>query len=412
MRRAAASRRFVRLAIDATAFFAAPADRGRSAHFVFLLGLLLGACGDPLRATPPQAPAAPESQPASRPTSRPTTPFDGPYVTPSSQGGFVARSVVLRDGKPEIAVETIPAAAPFLSVTVPGLENPLRVALRGPAVAPVCEAPAPERLFVVSDIEGEAAALVALLRANGVIDAAGAWTFGAGHVVYLGDVFDRGDHVVECLWLLYELEARARAGGGEVHFVLGNHEVMNFVGDFRYVRPKYAAAAEALGGDLARLHARETVLGDWLRTRPAALKLGSEFFVHGGVSPAVAGRKPTATGLSSALRAALARDPFGAPPVETLLPAVVSYPQGILWYRGYFEEPRLSSPEVAEILAALGVERLIVGHTVVPEIGFRYEGRVLAVDVHHAGGISQAALREGTRWFRTSSDGARIALRP
>src|SRR3546814_11883376 len=40
--------------------------------------------------------------------------------------------------------------------------------------------PMPERILAVSDIEGEFAAFVRLLRATGVIDESFAWTWGAG----------------------------------------------------------------------------------------------------------------------------------------------------------------------------------------------------------------------------------------
>ena len=42
-----------------------------------------------------------------------------------------------------------------------------------------------------------------------------------------------------------QLEAQADADGGMVHLLLGNHEVMNLVGDLRYVAAgEYAAFAE------------------------------------------------------------------------------------------------------------------------------------------------------------------------
>ncbi len=48
--------------------------------------------------------------------------------------------------------------------------------------------------------------------------------------MFAGDMFDRGDQVTECLWLVYALEETAKAAGGYVHFILGNHELMNLQG--------------------------------------------------------------------------------------------------------------------------------------------------------------------------------------
>ncbi len=59
-------------------------------------------------------------------------------------------------------------------------------------------------------------------------------------------MFDRGEQVTECLWLIYSLEEKAKAVGGYVHFVLGNHEIMNLQGDFRYVQEKYKITAQVM----------------------------------------------------------------------------------------------------------------------------------------------------------------------
>ncbi len=349
---------------------------------------------------------------------------DGPYVYVEPSGGWTVKRIVKIDAELQPLVEKFSADTPALSVPIPktaataattraaATPATFLVQLRGPATAPDAVLPAVEKIFVVSDIEGEWAALVKLLVAGKVIDETFAWTFGKGHVVFLGDLFDRGAHVVECLWLLYELEAKARAAGGAVHFILGNHEVMNLVGDFRYVVPKYPATASLLGESLAGLHDRRTVLGQWLRTRNAMLKIGDELFVHGGVAPAVAAAKTTPAALNDALRKALAAEVFGAPPLDPLLPLAAGYPDGLIWYRGYLNAPVLPVAEIDAVLAAFSVQRVVIGHTVVNEIGLHHGGRVLAVDVRHAHGTSHAALRDGDGWFRLLASGERVALKP
>src|SRR5688572_1530988 len=57
----------------------------------------------------------------------------------------------------------------------------------------------PSKLFVVSDIEGQYVYFKQLLQAAGVMDESFNWTFGKGHLVICGDVFDRGNQVAECL---------------------------------------------------------------------------------------------------------------------------------------------------------------------------------------------------------------------
>jgi hypothetical protein len=53
--------------------------------------------------------------------------------------------------------------------------------------------------------------------------------------VQLGDILDRGDGERQCMDLLFKLKEEAREAGGQVHVLLGNHEVRNVDLDFRYV---------------------------------------------------------------------------------------------------------------------------------------------------------------------------------
>jgi hypothetical protein len=74
-----------------------------------------------------------------------------------------------------------------------------------------------------------------------------------GSLILTGDFFDRGLRVTECLWLMYKLEGEALAAGGRVHFLLGNHEVMNLSGDHTYVRSKYVEGARLMEEVIQRL---------------------------------------------------------------------------------------------------------------------------------------------------------------
>ena len=65
-------------------------------------------------------------------------------------------------------------------------------------------------------------------------------------LVQTGDIFDRGAKVREALDLLMRLEDEAKRAGGRVEFLLGNHEVMNLLHEFRDVSPAaYASFADA-----------------------------------------------------------------------------------------------------------------------------------------------------------------------
>ena len=196
--------------------------------------------------------------------------------------------------------------------------------------------------------------------------------------------------------------------GGAVHVLLGNHEVMILTGDLRYVRGKYLENARLLGGTVPSLHGRDTVLGRWLRTRNAVLRIGGEIFVHGGISPAIAREETDLGRMNGALRTALLADAWPKP-LEGVL-RLVAGGDGLTWYRGYVEKPP-GEKEMDGVLAAFRAQRVVVGHTLVDRIGFLIGGRVLALDVHHAEGRSEAAVRDGEgRWHRLLPDGTRERL--
>ncbi len=185
------------------------------------------------------------------------------------------------------------------------------------------------RIVAVSDPHGAYNALVETLGHAGVIDGTQAWSGGTTHLVITGDLTDRGADSRKIMDLVMRLEAESQEQGGMVHLTLGNHEVMNLVGDLRYVsRGEYAAfaaeetaaererwfrqyrAAQAiespLGTDDETLRAEfdknhppgffahraafssEGKYGRWLLQKPLLVVVNETAFVHGGLPPLVA----------------------------------------------------------------------------------------------------------------------------
>ena len=68
---------------------------------------------------------------------------------------------------------------------------------------------------------------------------------GKATFVQLGDLLDRGPKPREVMDLMMALEKEAPQAGGRVVPLLGNHEVMNLMGDLRYVTVEnYASFAD------------------------------------------------------------------------------------------------------------------------------------------------------------------------
>ena len=269
---------------------------------------------------------------------------------------------------------TVPAVGALPAFTVP---------LRAPAGGCARRSGAgarDRRLFVMADTHGEFAIAVELLRKQGVIDSALKWSFGDGHLAVLGDVFDRGPRQTELLWLIYELEQEAQSAGGGVHLVLGNHETLALLGARQYLHPKYLAAARAPGvPSYAALWDGNTLLGQWLRTKPTVQKIGGYLCLHGGLSAEIVDRGYTLDFMNKTVRDMLNfTPPYEGPnaryaPEDLQLfarktPAatqaereaaifMVMHPLGPQWYRGYFPEatrdsgfPPASDGDVSRVL--------------------------------------------------------------
>lgn len=115
-----------------------------------------------------------------------------------------------------------------------------------PAHAGTWHFPDVERVVAIGDVHGAYDSLVATLQSARVIDDRLTWSGGKTHLVFTGDLLDRGAKSRDVMDLVMRLEKEALRDGGRVHLVLGNHEVMNLTGDLRYVaNAEYVAFMDA-----------------------------------------------------------------------------------------------------------------------------------------------------------------------
>ena len=189
----------------------------------------------------------------------------------------------------------------------------------------------PSRIIAIGDIHGSLDGFTAILKKTGLIDGQHKWTGGRAHLLQTGDYTDRGDGTRAVMDLLMALERQAKDAGGRVVALLGNHEVMNLIGETRDVtREIYATFADANSekkqqqawenyAKLAELktqkgepvppvyaQTRESWLtthplgyaeykealsprgkyGAWLRGKPMVAEAGGSIFMHAGINPA------------------------------------------------------------------------------------------------------------------------------
>jgi len=203
----------------------------------------------------------------------------------------------------------------------------------GPSKAP---AEPPESIVAIADVHNAFDDFVAILRHTGLIDTQNHWTGGKTTFVQVGDLLDRGPKPREVMDLMMALEKEAVQAGGRVVSLLGNHEVMNIMGDLRYVVPvNYASFADgnsekrqkAAYDEYVKWRGNQTSLladlpqpmeltetewmarhpagfiehreafgpkgeyGRWLRGHAAVAEIDGIIFLHGGIHPDLAKTK-------------------------------------------------------------------------------------------------------------------------
>lgn len=178
-------------------------------------------------------------------------------------------------------------------------------------------APTP-RIVAVGDVHGAGAAFISILQRAGLINDQKQWSGGTAILVQTGDLFDRGQDVRQILDFLIALERQAAAAGGRVQSLLGNHELMNLLGETRDVAPElyqqfadsrseskrdeaFQAASKLKDGapgdkatwlndhPLGYVEYRDALSADgqygkWLRGKPIIAEIGGTVFMHGGIN--------------------------------------------------------------------------------------------------------------------------------
>lgn len=315
---------------------------------------------------------------------------------------------------------------------------------RGQTAAFPCDIKTTERIVAVGDVHGAFDQFVAILRAAGLIDTRNRWIGKKAVLVQTGDVTDRGPDSRKAIDLLRKLEGEAQRAGGRVVALLGNHEFMRLVSDWRYVSQgetdafknsdsadlrerafvvfstEAEKAAKAVGKPFDAAAYREQFMkeiplgslemrfafeakgeyGAWVRQRAAIARINGILFLHGGVSDAAASLG--CEGINAAVRKELLSLPIPLEQVPSLFSASETGP---LWYRGLANEAEASlAPKLDMILQQMGARAVVIGHTTVPgRVNVRLGGRIIQIDTgmvsgeFYPGGVASALELHGDK---------------
>lgn len=393
--------------------------------YLYLLSILfvfsLVACGssskdDPI--DPPQEPEKPIDDPV-KPTY--TFPMDGPYIIYENNDKVRVISISEDGVFKDETLNKLPDNYSFEVITH-DKKHRFSVKLFKPQ-RQEWKQDAPDKVLAISDPHGNFDCFYSVLRANGVINDAYGWTFGKNHLLINGDVFDRGDDVLPIFWLTYKLQKEASDAGGAVHFLLGNHESMVLRGDLRYMNGKYSRMAQKLGFDYSLLFAANTELGKWIGLANTMQIIGSELYVHAGLAQGMYDYDLPISYVNAQMSRGIFLDKDGRDKLSDYSKYLFSSSSstqggpGPVWYRGmvgYDGHEPLKESTLELLLERYGVDRVVVGHTVMNDVSAFYSQRVIAINVDNQSNFDRKAGRgilvEGSKIWVINDKGEKSAL--
>jgi Calcineurin-like phosphoesterase len=225
-------------------------------------------------------------------------------------------------------------------------------------------------VIVIGDVHGDGDRLTHALQRLRLAGPGGEWTGGRTSLVMMGDVLDgreRGDESsyvssmgdIDTVRYLDALQRSARAAGGEVTCLLGNHEQMNRIGVFDYVHRKdferYGDAGERYA--MMRGGVGATLAG-WKR----AYIENKTLFCHAGVHTSVCG---SIRGPQDVLK--------GLPWIGDT---------ELMEHRQYMTDSWTAEQldKLRSMLERCGCRQMMIGHNSVPDITAIWRGSVVQTD--------------------------------
>lgn len=217
-------------------------------------------------------------------------------------------------------------------------------------------------VIAIGDVHGDGDRLIHALERLGLATGGysdARWIGGTVSLVMMGDVLDGavrdpsvsyhtsvGD--LQLVDYLGRLAESAKANGGKVTCLKGNHEVMNEVGVFQYVHPR----------DKVPYRQHRILTSEVLRTWKRAHSENRTLFTHAGVNPE---RANSVSDIDDVLKLST---------------------HDVMEHRGYAEDERRPQVlrAVRDMLGRGGWEQMVIGHNTVDTPQTTWDGMVVMAD--------------------------------
>ncbi|HCC70471.1 MAG TPA: hypothetical protein DEQ09_04880 [Bacteroidales bacterium] len=340
--------------------------------------------------------------------------FDGPYIDILNEGDFRVNYLVNRNGRKGSSILSRQVDISDTLTHIKGFRKDRNeYYINTNPTIPPCIYDTPSKIFVMGDIHGQYERMVEMLISGGVIDDKLNWSWGDGHLIFIGDIFDRGEGVMEAYWLIYKLEQQAENKNGKVHLIMGNHEAMILKNDIRYISNKYYSLTSNLGLSYHELFSENTVIGKWLKTKNVVEKVGNTLFIHAGISKELLSFDLSLEDINSGFRHFLNEsDEDSYNDMDRFLIGRF----GPVWYRGYLKASsgynEIDQQSLEEVLETYSADQVVVGHTEVNLIQPVKNKKVYPVNIPLANRriIGQGLLIENRQFYRVTTENKKTKL--
>ena len=277
-----------------------------------------------------------------------------------------------------------------------------------------------DKLVAIGDLHGDLNQIKRILMELDIINNKSEWIANNTILVQTGDMFDRGTDSIGVLELFISLRKESIQYNSLVLQILGNHEHMNLVGDYRYVHKnelyKYGGIK-----NWSKMMEYNQRIGYFLRNTPIIRIVGDNLFVHAGLKPDILSYFDNDIHkINSIFKEAMISDDFNQNHPTFYDSVTITSSNGPLWTRefepNYYDHSMLQKimkntkkdttkvsqrliiesyvcDQVSLVLKKLNVSRMFIGHN--PQrtgiIDKKCSGQLYSIDVgissHYGGNI-------------------------
>ena len=242
-------------------------------------------------------------------------------------------------------------------------------------------------IYVIGDLHADYEKTVNLFKHFRLINHNYKWIGGDSIVVQLGDQIDgygRGNYKdasgeIKILDFFDEMNHQAKISGGGVYSLIGNHELMNIMGNFSYVSKEDIKQS---GGSQKRkeLFRPGGCMATRLScTRNTILKINDIIFVHAGIIPEIVREHKENTIevvnflMKNFFNGSLSLD-------NQKIKKYLIDSDGVLWNRSLGKN-NIDCSVVNKTLESLGANHIVIGHTPQNVVNSKCDDKIWRVDV-------------------------------